>query len=68
MPRLIIDTRCYICGNHVDKVPDKEIMLQPHTANAEFVVTHLGRKKYIHSKCWYEMIEEQKRLNGLKQA
>ena len=61
MPRrIIVDTRCWICGNYVDKVPDKELMMQPHPHNAEFVVTHLGRKQYLHSKCWYEMIEKQK--------
>lgn len=58
--RIIVDTRCWICGNYVDKVPDKELMMHPHPYNAEFVVTHLGRKQYLHSKCWNEMIEKQK--------
>ena len=58
--RIIIDHRCWICGDYVDKIPDKELMVYPHAHNAEFVVTHLGRKQYFHSKCWYGMIEEQK--------
>ena len=57
--RIIVDTRCWICGNYVEKVPDKELLMYPHSHNAEFVVTHLGRKQYLHSKCWYEMIEKQ---------
>ena len=60
MRRIIINRRCWICGDLVDKVPDKELMMQPHPYNAEFVVTHLGRKQYFHTKCWYGMIEEQK--------
>ena len=60
--RLIVSTRCWICGNYVDVLPDKVLKEQPHAHNAEFVVTHLGRKQYLHTKCWYGMIEEQKKL------
>ena len=63
MPRLIVENRCELCGNLVDILPDKVLKEQSHVHNAEFVVTHLGRKKYLHSKCWYEMIEEQKNNN-----
>ena len=48
--RLIIETTCPLCGGQVE----------PGTNDAEMVVTRSGCKQYIHSSCWYDMIEEQK--------
>lgn len=61
MARLIISTRCPLCGGQVELVPDNILKKQPHTHNTEYVVTHAGYKQYIHSNCWYGMIEEQKK-------
>ena len=63
--RLIINTRCWICGEDVEQVSDGMLRSQPHYHNAEYVVTHLGRKQYLHTKCWYGMIEEQKKKRGV---
>ena len=62
MARLIIRTRCSLCGNEVELVPDGVLKKEPHAYNTEYVVTHTGYKQYIHSNCWYGMIEEQKKL------
>lgn len=59
--RLIVRTRCPICGNHVEPVPDGVLKQNPGTNNAEMVVTKTGYKQYIHSSCWYNMIAEQKK-------
>ena len=59
--RLILRTRCSICGGDVEPVPDGMLRSNPHYHNAEYVVTHTGYKQYIHSSCWYGMIEEQKK-------
>ena len=67
--RLIINRQCSICGKEVDVVPDSTLRENPHRDNVEYVVTHLGRKQYIHTNCWYGMIEEQKKKrNGLVEA
>ena len=59
--RLIVRTRCSICGKEVEVVPDSILRERPGAANTEYVVTHTGYKQYIHSSCWYGMIEEQKK-------
>ena len=59
--RLIIKNRCSICGDQVDIVPDGILKKEPHYNNVEYVVTHTGYKQYIHSSCWYGMIEEQQK-------
>ena len=66
--RLIVRTKCPFCGDRVEEVPDKKLKEEPHYNNAEYVVTHTGYKQYIHSSCWYGMIEEQKKRNGLVEA
>ena len=48
--RLIIRTTCPLCGKQVE----------PGTNDAEIVVTRSGYKQYIHSSCWYGMIDDQK--------
>ena len=48
--RLIIETTCPLCGGQVESGMN----------DAEMVVTRSGCKQYIHSSCWYDMIEEQK--------
>ena len=59
--RFIVRNRCWICGEVVDVVPDGILRSQPHYNNVEYVVTHSGYKQYLHSSCWYGMIEEQKK-------
>ena len=61
--RLIVRTRCPLCGKHVDEVPDGELRRNPDNYDAEMVVTRTGYKQYIHSSCWAEMIAAQKRKN-----
>ena len=61
--RFIVRNRCWICGEVVDVVPDGILRSQPHYNDVEYVVTHSGYKQYLHSSCWYGMIEEQKKNN-----
>lgn len=61
---LIVITRCPLCGNEVEKVPDGILKLHPHHHDAEMVITRTGLKQYIHSSCWYKMIEEKRPYNG----
>ena len=61
---LIVVTRCPLCGEQVEQVPDGVLRQHPHHHNAEMVVTRTGFKQYIHSTCWYEMIEERRPYNG----
>lgn len=62
--RLIIVTKCPLCGNEVEQVPDSVLKNNPHHGDAELVVTRTGLKQYIHSSCWYKMIEEKRPYNG----
>lgn len=61
---LIIITRCPLCGKQVEKVPDGVLKQHPHHRDAEMVVTRTGLKQYIHSSCWYKMIEEKRPYDG----
>ena len=60
MRRLLINTRCPLCGGEVERVPDAVLKQNPHFHDAELVVTRSGLKQYIHSSCWDKMIEEKK--------
>lgn len=62
--RLIVNDRCPLCGEHVEQVPDGILKKTPHFHDAELVVTKTGLKQYIHSSCWYKMIEEKRPYNG----
>lgn len=62
--RLIVVTKCPLCGEEVEQVPDAMLKKNPHHGNAELVVTRTGLKQYIHSSCWYQMIEEKRPYNG----
>ena len=62
--RLIVITRCPLCGEKVEMVPDGVLKQHPHHKDAEMVVTKTGLKQYIHSSCWYKMIEEKRPYNG----
>lgn len=62
--RLIVNTRCPLCGEPVSEVPDAVLKKNPHQDNAELVVTRTGIKQYIHSSCWYSMIEEKRPYTG----
>lgn len=62
--KLRINTKCPLCGEQVEQVPDHILKQNPHHGNAEMVVTRTGIKQYIHSSCWYKMIEEKRPYNG----
>lgn len=62
--RLIVNTRCPLCGDVVEQVPDGILKQNPHYHNTEMVVTRTGIKQYIHSSCWYKMIEEKRPYDG----
>lgn len=64
--RLMVNTKCPICSDFVEEVPDGVLKKTPHYHNAELVVTKRGLKQYIHSSCWYNMIEEQKKERQLE--
>ena len=62
--RLILNTRCPLCGGHVTEVPPARLIKNPGLDDSELVVTKTGIKQYIHSSCWYKMIEEKRPYNG----
>lgn len=62
--RLIVVSRCPLCGEPVKQVPDGILKLHPHQHNCEMVVTRTGLKQYIHSSCWYGMIKDKRPYNG----
>lgn len=59
--KLIIRTKCPFCNEEVELVPDNVLKKEPDSYNTEYVVTRTGYKQYMHSSCWYGMIEEQKK-------
>jgi hypothetical protein len=61
---LIVITRCPLCGKQVEQVPDGVLKQNPHLHDTEMVVTRTGLKQYIHSSCWYKMIEEKRPYDG----
>lgn len=62
--RLITITRCPLCGNKVEQIPDAILKKNPHENNVELVVTRTGLKQYIHTDCWYGMIKEKRPYDG----
>lgn len=62
--RLIVISKCPLCGKSVEQVPDGVLKRNPHYHNAEMVVTRTGLKQYIHSSCWYDMIKEKRSYDG----
>lgn len=62
--RILVNTKCPICGEEVEQVPDNILKQSPHYNNAELVVTKRGLKQYIHSSCWYNMIEKKEPYEG----
>jgi uncharacterized protein with PIN domain len=62
--KLITVTKCPLCGQEVEQVPDAILKQNPHQNNAELVVTRSGLKQYIHSSCWYSMIKEKRPYDG----
>ena len=62
--KLIINTKCPLCGGDVEQVPDSILRQNPHYHDTEMVVTKTGIKQYIHSSCWYKMIEEKRPYAG----
>ena len=62
--RMIVNTRCPLCGKHVEQVPDSILKQNPHQNNCELVVTKRGLKQYIHTICWDEMIKNKLPYNG----
>lgn len=61
---MITNTKCPLCGGEVEAVKDALLKQTPHYQNAELVVTKRGLKQYIHSSCWYDMIEKKQPYNG----
>ena len=64
MARLRINNRRPLCGGHIEVVPDSVLKANPHYNDTELVVTRTGIKQYIHSSCWYKMIEEKRPYDG----
>ena len=62
--RLITNDRCPLCGEEVEIVPPATLLKTPRYHNAELVITKTGIRQYIHSSCWYTMIEEKRPYNG----
>jgi uncharacterized protein with PIN domain len=62
--RLLIVSRCPLCGDEVEQVHESVLKQTPHYHNTELVITRTGLKQYIHSSCWYKMIEEKRPYNG----
>ena len=62
--RLITNNKCPLCGGEVEVIPDSILKQHPHMNDTELVVTRTGIKQYIHSSCWYKMIEEKRPYNG----
>lgn len=62
--RVYINTKCPLCGKHVDEVPPAVLLKKPHQNNAELVITKRGLKQYIHTTCWYGMIKEHRPYDG----
>lgn len=63
--RLIVISRCPLCGKNVEQVPDGILKKNPREHNVEMVVTKTGLKQYLHSSCWYDMIKEKRPYNGV---
>lgn len=62
--RIQVNNRCPLCGKPIEVVPDITLKKQPHYNNTELVVTRRGLKQYIHTSCWYKMIEEKRPYDG----
>ena len=62
--RMIVNTKCPLCGKPVEHVPDAILKQHPHENNCEMVVTKRGLKQYIHTECWYDMIKNKQPYNG----
>ena len=61
---LIVINRCPLCGENVEQVPDGILRARSDDYDAEMIVTRTGLKQYLHSSCWYKMIEERRPYNG----
>lgn len=62
--RIIVNSKCPLCGEDVEIVGDAFLKQNPHYGNAELVVTKRGLKQYLHTSCWYDMIKEKRPYNG----
>lgn len=62
--RLMLNNKCPLCGKEVAVVHETVLKRTPHFNDAELVITRTGIKQYIHSSCWYTMIEEKRPYNG----
>ena len=61
---LIVINRCSLCGENVERVPNSIPKVHPNDYDAEMIATRIGLKQYLHSSCWYKMIEERRSYNG----
>lgn len=57
--RLLVSTRCPLCNNEVDIIPDHILKKSEDHQNCEFVVTKRGLKQYFHTTCFNELIKKQ---------
>ena len=62
--RLLVNNKCPLCAGEVELVPDNILKQNSGEYDAELVVTKTGLKQYLHSSCWYKMIEEKRPYNG----
>ena len=62
--RLITNNRCPLCGGVVEAIPYSILIKNPQMNDTELVITKSGVKQYIHSSCWYKMIEEKRPYDG----
>lgn len=62
--RQIINSKCPLCGEEVEIVPDGVLKQNPHYHNTEMVMTRRGLKQYIHTSCWDNMIAEKRPYDG----
>ena len=62
--RLLLNTKCPLCGGHVQEVPPAVLMKSSEKFDVELVITKRGLRQYIHSSCWHKMIEEKRPYNG----
>ena len=62
--RMLVNNKCPLCGDYVEKVPDSILKQHPHQHNCELVVTKRGLKQYIHTSCWNDMIKNKEPYNG----
>lgn len=62
--RIFTIHKCPLCGDYVEEVSIAKLLKEPHYHDVEMIVTRRGLRQYIHSSCWYKMIEEKRPYDG----